>query len=378
MRLFRSLMARGLLVSFVACTPSAKSPPSPDAPHAVVESSGPAPAIPTPAAALLVLAKRDRTLAIVDPGSLRVLAKVPVGEDPHEVIASSDGKIAYVSNYGHGALHSLAVVDLVHQTALPSIDLAALRGPHGLAFMGNKVWFTAEAAKAIGRLDPATGKVDWIMGTGQNRTHMIYVAKDMTWIATSNVESGTVSILDARAAPPPAPAPSAPSGAPSSAPSAAPPPGPAAPDWSETVIPVGGGSEGFDVSPDGTELWVANAREGTVSVIEVATRKVIQTIAANVVGANRLKFTSNGHFVLISSVRGPEIVIFDVAARKEAKRLPVGHAASGILVQPNADRAFVACSPDNNIAVIDLKTLEVTGRIDVGREPDGMAWATRP
>ena len=30
-------------------------------------------------------------------------------------------------------------------------------------------------------------------------------------------------------------------------------------DWNETVIPVGKGDEGFDVSPDGAELWTANA-----------------------------------------------------------------------------------------------------------------------
>jgi len=27
---------------------------------------------------------------------------------------------------------------------------------------------------------------------------------------------------------------------------------------------------------------------------------------------------------------------------------------------------------------VDLKTLEVTGHIDVGGEPDGLAWAVRP
>jgi YVTN family beta-propeller protein len=64
-------------------------------------------------ASLLVLSKKDHTLSIVDPVSLRVVAKVPVGNDPHEVIASADGTTAYVSNYGFGAFNTLAVVDLV-------------------------------------------------------------------------------------------------------------------------------------------------------------------------------------------------------------------------------------------------------------------------
>jgi YVTN family beta-propeller protein len=42
------------------------------------------------------------------------------------------------------------------------------------------------------------------------------------------------------------------------------------------------------------------------------------------------------------------------------------------------DRAFIACSPDNYVTVLDLKTLTVSGHIDVGGEPDGLAWALRP
>src|SRR5579863_2970756 len=176
---------------------------------------------------LLVLSKHDRTLAIVNPGTLEVVAKAPVGNDPHEVIASSDGTTAYVSNYGSGAYHTLAVVDLVGRKALPSIDLGALTGPHGLTFVGGKVWFTAEGAKAIGSYDPATQKVDWILGTGQNRTHMIFVFEDLKRIVTTNVSSGTVTMIDKT---PPR--------------TAGGPLGPPGGDWDETVIKVGNGSEG--------------------------------------------------------------------------------------------------------------------------------------
>jgi hypothetical protein len=131
-----------------------------------------------PRSVLLALSKHDHTLAIIDPVALRILAVIPVGDDPHEVVASADGKTAYVSNYGFGAFHTLAAIDLVGQKPLASIDLNALRGPHGLDFQQGKVWFTAEAAKAIGSYDPQQGKVDWIMGTGQDRTHMLYVFPD--------------------------------------------------------------------------------------------------------------------------------------------------------------------------------------------------------
>src|SRR5215467_4808039 len=113
----------------------------------------------TPQRNLLALSKHNHTLAIVDVRTLKAVARLPVGPDPHEVIASSDGKTAYVSIYGFGRYHALSVLDLVAQKALPDIDTGALAGPHGLALVGGKLWFTAEGAKAIGRFDPATSAI---------------------------------------------------------------------------------------------------------------------------------------------------------------------------------------------------------------------------
>jgi len=328
-----------------------------------------------PKTALLALSKQYHTLIIVDPVDLHVLARIPVGDDPHEVVASADGKTAYVSNYGFGAFHTLTVVDLVAYKRLASIDLGALRGPHGLVFELGKVWFTAEAAKAIGSYDPATGKIDWIMGTGQNRTHMLYVFPDGKRIVTTNVNSATVTILEeieGRAgAPPPGPPGFGP---PPGMPGFGPPPPPPGGDWQLTVIPVGRGAEGFDLSPDGKEAWVANARDGTISVIDIAQKIVTATLDVNVPGANRLKFTPDGKKVLVTA--GSALVILDVATRKEVKRLATVHGSGGIQMQPDGARAYVACAPDGYVAVIDLKTLEMVGHVDV-RGPDGLAWAVR-
>ncbi len=331
----------------------------------------------TPANALLVLAKRDGMLLIVDPSSLKVIARVPVGNDPHEVIASADGKTAYASNYGGGAHNTLAGGDLVAQKALPAIALGPLRGPHGLVFVDGKAWFTAEAAKAIGRYDPATKRVDWILGTGQNRTHMIYVSPDLKSIVTTNVSSGTVSMIEKVTGGGPGrggPGRGGPGrGGPGPGPGGPPPEG----DWNETVVRVGDGCEGFDVSPDGKEIWVANAADGTVSIIDVASKRVTQTLAADVGGANRLKFTLDGKHALISSLRGSEVTVIDAATRKTVKRIAVGRGAAGIVMQPDGARAFVACSPDGYVAVIDLHSMEVVGRIEAGQDPDGLAWASR-
>src|SRR6267154_1960715 len=226
---------------------------------------------------LLALSKGDHTLAIVNSVTLKVIARVPVGPDPHEVIASSDGKTAYVTNTGGGKSYEINVIDLVAQKALPNINTRPLTGPHGITFVGGKVWFSAEGSKAVGRFNPATNKLDWSMGTGQERTHMVYVTSDEKHIYTTNVNAGTVSILADTLLP----APPFPGAQPRS-------------DWIQTVVQVSRGAEGFDVTPDGNQLWTAASDDGTISVIDLVTKKRIDVIDAKALGANRLKFTPDG------------------------------------------------------------------------------------
>ena len=338
----------------------------------------------TPSPALLVLAKSDESLAIVDPASLQVVGRVPSGPDPHEVIASADGRLAYISNYGgsDSDLHTISVVDLVAQKSLPPIDLGALHSAHGLAFAGGKLYFTAETNKVVGTYDPTSGKVDWILGTGQDRTHMVWVSKSLELLVTSNVSSGTISILEqvlprGGFGPPPG---GPPGGGPP--PGFRPPPGGPRKTWEVTNVHSGNGSEGFDVSPDGKEIWAANARDATVTIIDLATKRSTQTIPIPVNGANRLKFTPDGSRVLISGLgfggrAGADLVVLDAASRKEIKRFDLGGGAAGILMAPDGSRAFVAVSGKDYVAVVDLKTLEITGRISAGKQPDGLAWAVR-
>ena len=67
-------------------------------------------------------------------------------------------------------------------------------------------------------------------------------------------------------------------------------------------------------------------------------------------------------------------MIVDVASRKVLKRVAIGKSPEGILIEPGGERAYVAVTGQNEIAVFDLKTLAVIRRIQTGKGPDGMAW----
>jgi YVTN family beta-propeller protein len=305
----------------------------------------------TPSPALLVLNKAANSLAIVDPATKQVVARIDTGEGPHEVAASDDGKLAFVTNYGAKIPgNSLSVIDLVAQKEIHRVDLGPLGRPHGILFADGKVYFTAELNKLIARYDPDTNKVDWLLGIGQNRTHMLVRTKYLNEIFTSNVDSGTVTAIEKS---------SDPSG------------------WKETDIAVGKGPEGIDISPDDKEVWAANSGDGTVSVIDTATSKVTHTFNAHTKHSNRLKFTMDGKLALISDPATDELIVVDADTKKIVKQLNVGRGPGGILIAPGGERAYVALAGDNAVAVIDLHTLEITQRIPTGPGPDGMSWAQR-
>lgn len=305
----------------------------------------------TPSPALLVLDKDDNMLSIVDPASLKTVARIATGEAPHEITVSEDGKTAFVANYGARTPgNTLSVMDLVAQKELHRVDLCALRRPHGIAFVEGKVWLTAEENRVIARYDPASNQVDWLLGIGQNRTHMMVFSKDRSKIFTSNIQSDSITLLEQGS-------------------------GPYA--WNATVIPVGKGPEGGDISPDGREYWAANSGDGTISIIDVGAKKVAQVVDIHSRRTNRLKFTPDGKLVLVSDLGGNELIVIDTTSRKEVKRLNAGRQPEGILIVPDGSHAYVATAGDNSLAVLDLKTLEVSGHIATGKGPDGMAWAVR-
>jgi len=339
----------------------------------------------SPTPALLVLEKSDNALAIVDPSTFKIIGRVPSGPDPHEIAVSSNGQLAYISNYGGlgSELNTISVVDVAAQKRIAPILLGALHSPHGLWYSGDKLYFTAESNKVIGRYDPATRAIDWVLGTGQERTHMVIADETQDRIFTSNVNSGTISIIERIVAPAPGPPPGAPAGG-------APPPvnqpqGTPRKDWQITNVVSGRGSEGFDVSIDGREVWAANAQDGTVTVIDVATKKPRVTFPITVEHANRLKFTPDGKRVLVSGLGGGpnaqsssadagNVAVIDVATHKEIKKFNLGGGSAGILILPDGSRAYVAVSARDKVVAIDLQKLEVISELATGKNPDGLAW----
>ena len=299
---------------------------------------------------LLVLNKQEGSLMIVDGDSYKVLSTIRTGEGPHELTVSSDGRLAFVANYGtpQNPGRSISVIDVLAKRELRRVDVSPLGRPHGITESGGKIYFTTELTSTVARYDPVENRIDWIMGTGQAETHLLVVSPDQKKIFTANRGSNTVTAIEFLTTYPGA--------------------------TRITHIAVGGQPEGIDISPDGKELWVGHNLDGNISIIDASTDKVKQVMSASEMPI-RVKFTRDGKRLAISDPKKGEFAIFDSATRKEIKRIKIGDFPVGVLMAPDNKRVFVAANQANKVVVINLEDLSIAGRIETGNGPDGLAWA---
>src|SRR5688572_970536 len=298
---------------------------------------------------LVALNKADSTMAIIDPAEMKVVTKVPTGDSPHEVVLSADGKTAFVANYGAQQPGStLSVIDIATAKELRRVDLAPLMRPHGLQMIGGKLYFTAEVNRVIARYDPVANKIDWLMGTGQNGSHMVVGSGDQKRFYTANIGSDSVTAFEFQNVPP--------AGS------------------KVTHIPIGKQPEAIDLSPDGKEIWAGLNVENAIDIIDTATNKFKERV--NIGGRPyRVRFTPDGKYVVNTMAATKELLIIDAATRKETKRIKLESAPFGIVFSADGKIAFVSVVQPDLVLKINLESGEVLGRVDTGKAPDGIAVA---
>ncbi|SHN42426.1 YncE family protein [Chitinophaga sp. CF418] len=313
----------------------------------------------------------DGNLAFVNLTSGKVVKTIPVGKEPHEVTVSADRHYAIVSNTGsyQEPGNTLSVIDIAAQKEIHRVDLGPLWNPHGLIAINGLFYFTAEGARMIGAYDPASNKIVWLNGTGQDGTHTLAATRDGKYLVSTNRGSGTISIFylhkqrwgnnnnkadNEEEKPDPL----------------------AAGSWQETIVPVGRNPEGIAVSPDDKQVWVGLKNGEGVAIVDLAQQKKVDSFLVD--GAkqlSRLKFSLDGKYVL-GTDNWPDgnLVIIDAASHKVVKTISLGMGAEAIFIEPDGRHVLVGVTGKDNVAEIDLQTMTISRRFETGKGPDGMAW----
>lgn len=325
------------------------------------------PDAPARAGMLVVANQQGASATIVNATTMQTIATLPVGNGPHEVAVSPDGRWAVVSLYGDRAApgNSLAVIDLGASMPAVSrtIDLGQYTRPHGVAFVlgGGKLAVTSEATQKLVIVDFASGRVDTAMATNGRGSHMVAVRRDGRRAWTANIADGSVTEFDL--------------------------------ELRRTLrtYPAVSMDEGIAVTPGGVQVWVGSNDQHVVTVIEAASTNKIATLDG--IGfAYRIGISRSGRVAVLADPTSNRIWIYEVPSRKRiaeidlskeqgVKSAPAGAAGQegvgpeGITFDPIADFAYVTLHGTNQVVAVDLGQLKVVGVGPVGAGPDGIAYS---
>lgn len=321
-------------------------------------------ALPASADTLLVGNKARNTLSLVDLESGEVVKTLPTGQGPHEVDVSPDGRTAVIVNYGSrdSAGKTMTVVDVASGEVTDTIDLGSHLAPHGVVWMQDNahVIVTTEDSGDIIKVHVGNGEVVDGWKTGREVSHMVALSPDDRVAFVSSIRSGTVTRIALE---------------------------PGAEAYS---VPTGEGAEGIAVTADGSEVWVANRAEDSITVLDAESLEVLAELETGDFPI-RLEMSVDGRHALVTNAESSELGVYEVSARKEVVRqklqLEGGKGASifgefgessvpvGIQTHPDKSVIYIAHANGDVVSEISTETWEVIRVLDAGPEPDGMAYS---
>lgn len=328
---------------------------NPDA-HAAKANREDAAGVPTrsPSGWLLVANKGDHAMGIINPGEGQQTAEVPEGGiTGHEVIASPDGKTAYVPIYGNSGVGKpgtdgtkLAVIDIASRRVTGNVDFGHGVRPHCPMF-GPKdglLYVTTELDKTISIIDPNTLKIIGSIPTDQPESHMLILSHDGLRGYTANVGPGTVSVLDIQAR------------------------------KTLKVIPISHETQRISITPDDKLVFTADQTKPQLAVIDTASDAVTHWIPLPGLGYGTAP-THDGRWLVVAVPTVNKVAIVDLATLQVVHTIDVPKAPQEVLVRPDDKIAYVSCDASHQIAAIDIPGWSVDKLIDAGKGADGLAWA---
>jgi DNA-binding beta-propeller fold protein YncE len=303
---------------------------------------------------LLVAQKGEASLGIIDPVAGKLIASVPEGGvTGHEVVASPDGRLAYVPIYGNSGVGKpgtdgtrIVVIDIASQKIVGTVDFGRGIRPH-MPIFGPKdglLYVTTELDQTISIIDPKTLKIVGAIPTGQPESHMLALSHDGRRGYTANVGPGTVSVLDIAAR------------------------------KTLAVIPISQTTQRISISRDDKWVFTADQIKPQLAAIDTATNKVARWIPLEGIAYGTAP-TLDGRYLLVTLSGNSKVAVVDLKTMQVVRDVVTPADPEEVLMRPDGKVAYVSCVSSHQIAEVDLTTWKVVRTIEDGKSSDGLAWA---
>ena len=291
---------------------------------------------------LVVASSGASHVTLINPLSGETLAEVPVGKGPHEVVASADGKFAWVADSG---ATTVTVVDLRKRSAVKTLQLNGC-GAHDLALprSGTPLVVTCASKKKLLEIDPWSGEELKRHAIDVEGAWMTAVSRDGARAFTANLEGGGITGIDRESG-------------------------------RITTVKTAEGEIGLDITPDGGRAWLANMKTSKVTVLDARTLEVLCTFDAGAEAPMRVRFTPDGKRAVMTFGSARKVGVYDVATRKAVQWIEIDSGSKVLAVSPDGSKAAVSAPQKDQVTILDLLDGKVLRTISVAGKPDGVAWA---
>ncbi len=292
----------------------------------------------------------DDTVSIVDLTSGETLATLQLDRTPEHMELSPTGELAAVGNIEGG---SVSLIDLRARREIARVE--GLYEPHNMTFSadGRYIFVGNLGADRVSVIDVATARVVKEIPVGEPK--LVASLGDSEYQGVINVtatpdrrlgfaafgEGDRMAVVDLRTA------------------------------EKITTLPLGDLPWRAYTTADGRYMIVPNNGDGTVSIISTSELREVARLKGgkDMVGVNTGWFETTA-FVI---ARGEnKLVVLDLTTMENAGEIPLPGTPETGVTTPDGTRLYLSISSTNQVAVIDTRSRKLVKLIDgVGEEPWG-------
>ncbi len=307
-----------------------------------------------PSGTLIIGNKGEDTVSFINLATGEEAAHVATKSMPHEVAISPDGTLAAVVAYGGTTVD---IFDIESVSLAQRIDLSPNKRPHGLVWLADgRIMATTEGSDTLTiiwntevcgseELCEVQPTIVSAIPTGNKGSHMLAVNADGSRAYVSNLQSKNVSVLDT------------------------------ALGKKIRDLDAGTEPEGIALTPDGKELWVAARGSDEVFVFDTDTLEQKANIKTGRFPI-RIAISPDGRHAVTSDLRDGAISVIDTASKKVIRTISVSGSEDAFQVtlvfSPDGKYLYLAETGTNSIAEIAFDSGKVTRRIAAGEDGDGL------
>lgn len=295
---------------------------------------------PQPPLVLVALSGRDSVVALHG-STLDRLFAVATGPGPHEVVATRDGRRAFVANT-RGA--SVSTIDLGRRVAGPTYALGEGADPHDveLAADDRTLWVTVARQRTLLELDAETGRIRERWTLPADEGWMVDAGPLDGPVVVAHLEGGGVSVLDRTAR-------------------------------RIAFVRLAPGEIEAVLSPDGATIWSSNMQTDTVTVSAVATKTRLTSFPSSGRSPVRVLVTPDGRTVAIANGGGNAVVLLATANPLATTTIPMPQAPKVLAVSADGRRLYVSHPEPGGVSLIDLVARKFVKTVTLSGAPDGVA-----